>query len=292
MSELPEPLRPWSVALSLFPRDLALELGAWLPRLSMAIGPLRSRDTEGFDEPDGFDGLSRRGPYERLLPAEWALAEAFPEEFIRRANSGEHAFFRLAFRTPAGNRRCLALLDCGPSQLGTPRLAQLAALMVLERRAREAGAEFLWGVLQQPAGRFLTGITASSVQHWLRARCATEPQPQGLSEWQLAFGGARADDETWLLGGQRLQQLRADNLLCIDPSEEAALYVDVVPRRGARREVRLPLPPDEVCTRLVRNPLKTEAAHGTTLRPASNLVFTGGGSRILYLTARGSILFT
>src|SRR5688572_8857308 len=204
MSELPRPLQRWTQALALFPRHLALELGAWLPRLHGALGPMRARSAAGTDEPDGFDGLTRRGPYERLLAAEWALAEEHPDEFARRATSGEHAFFRLAFRAPSGQRRCLVLLDSGPSQLGTPRLAHLAALVVLEQRAAEARSEFLWGVMQQPPGRFLTGITQSAVEHWMRARTPEEPTPEDLLEWREAFGRIEPDDELWVLGGRRI----------------------------------------------------------------------------------------
>lgn len=291
MSELPRPLAAWSAALGLFPRHLALELGAWLPRLATVLGPLRARSTEGHHEPDGFDGLSRRGPYERLLPIEWALADEHPDEFARRATSGEQAFFRLAFRAPAGQRRCLALLDSGPSQLGTPRLAHLAALMVLERRAQEAKAEFLWGVLQQPPGRFLTGVTQSAVEHWMRARTPHEPTPADLEGWRDAFAASDGDDELWVLGGRRVERFERASLLTV-AEVERSLHVQLRPRHAgqALREVRLPLPSDEVCTQLIRDPLKKEAPLGRGGRPATTLVFVAGGSRLLYGTGDGKLI--
>lgn len=289
MSELPKPLEPWASALELFPRPLALELGAWLPRLHGAVGPLRARSVEGTDEPDGFDGLSRRGPYERLLSSEWALADEHPEEFARRASNGEHAFFRLAFRAPAGQRRCLVLVDSGPSQLGTPRLAHLAALVVLERRAREASSEFLWGVLQQPPGRFLTGMSASAVEHWMRARTPHEPSREDLAGWREAFGRLGPDDELWVLGGRRTARFSEVSLLTVHDAG-AQLAVEVRPRRGPAREVQLPLPSDAVCTQLIRDPLRREAPLRRSGQPVSNLCFVAGGSRLLYGTAHGTLV--
>jgi hypothetical protein len=290
MTTLPDPLKPWSAALQLFPHELAVGLGAWLPRLAMALGPLRTNADEGHDEPDGFDGLTRKGPYERLLPAEWALADAFPDEFNRRAASGEHAFFRLAFRSPAGDRRCLALLDSGPSQLGTPRLAHLAALVVLERRAREAKAEFLWGVLQQPPGRCLTRIDASAVHHWLLSRCATEPSEDDAGGWRAFFGPAKTGDELWLIGGHRVSRLAPTSALVVREAERSSLEVDVRPRAQAARKVSLPLPSDELCTRLIRDPLRREAPLGKARPPESNLCFVGGATRLAWLTPGGELV--
>jgi hypothetical protein len=289
-TQLPPPLQPWSQALRLFPHELAIGLGAWLPRLAMAVGPLRARADEGSDDPDGFDGLARRGPYERLLPAEWALAEAFPEEFTRRAASGEHAFFRLAFRSPAGERRCLALVDAGPSQLGTPRLAHLAALVVLERRAREAGAEFLWGVLQQPPGRCLTRVDAAAVEHWMRARSATEPRTDDLSGWKEFFGKETPGDELWVVGGHRVTRLSKSSAMVVREAEAGTLEVEVQPAQATARRVALPLPSDEICTRLIRDPLKREAPVGAGRRPDSNLCFIAGGGRLAYLTVNRTLV--
>jgi hypothetical protein len=290
MSELPRPLEAWSSALGLFPRHLALELGTWLPRLSIALGPLSSHAIFGHDQPDGFDGLSRRGPYERLLAAEWALADEYPDEFNRRAVNGEHAFLRLAFRAPAGRRRCLALLDSGPSQLGAPRLAQLAALVVLERRAFDASTELQWAVLQQPPGELLSGVTRASVEHWMRARSPHEPTAADLDGWRAVFGDG-ADDEVWVLGGPHTARFEGASLLTVREAG-AALSVELRPRHAsaARREVSLPLPSDEVCTQLIRSPLRREAPLSKGLRPSTNFVFVAGGSRLLYGTRAG--LFT
>ncbi|MGZ3458625.1 MAG: hypothetical protein ACXU86_08980, partial [Archangium sp.] len=145
---LPEALRPWAAHLSLLPEDLALSLGAHVARLAAALGPLRARDEREGGEPQGYDGLTRRGSPERLLMSEWLMALEAPDEFVRRAAFGEQAYLRPAFRQPRGGHRTVALLDAGPDQLGAPRIAHLALLVVLARRAEAVGASFSWAVLQ------------------------------------------------------------------------------------------------------------------------------------------------
>src|ERR1044072_224038 len=75
MTQLPPPLAPWASLLDLFPHELAVALGPWVQRLDRAIGPMRVPHGAGQGEPDGYDGLTRRGLYERLLVSEWLLAE-------------------------------------------------------------------------------------------------------------------------------------------------------------------------------------------------------------------------
>ena len=70
---------PWAPLLGLLPPELGRSLGPWLDKLALAIGPLRARARTGSGVPDGFEGLSLRGPYDRLVLSEWALADALPE---------------------------------------------------------------------------------------------------------------------------------------------------------------------------------------------------------------------
>ena len=153
MIELPRALQPWAQELELFPSETASALAPLLPRLDRLVGPLRASPKWGRGEPDGFDGLSRRGIYDRLLVSEWLLADEAPLEFARRAATGEHAFLKLAQREPQSAPLSLAVFDAGPNQLGAPRLLHLAALVVLFRRAKNSGAYFRWGVLQQTGNR-------------------------------------------------------------------------------------------------------------------------------------------
>ncbi len=156
MIALPGDLAPWRGMLGLFPAELAGDLGGMLPRLALAIGPMRAASPTRGGEPDGFAGIARRGSYERLLHTEWLLADEAPDEFARRASAGEHAFFQIARRSPARAASSVALFDAGPEQLGAPRIVQLAALIVLAERARRAGARFAWGCWESPTRRSST----------------------------------------------------------------------------------------------------------------------------------------
>ncbi len=51
--------------------------------------------------PDGYDGIGRRGSYDRLLASEWLIHDELPDEFLRRVVSGEHAFLRRLHRHEA-----------------------------------------------------------------------------------------------------------------------------------------------------------------------------------------------
>jgi len=176
MSSLPDALRPWASQLSLFPEDLALSLGAHVARLAAAIGPMRARNEVVGGELQGYDGLTRRGSPERLLISEWLMAMEAPDEFVRRAAFGEQAYLKPAFRQPQGGRRAVALLDAGPDQLGAPRIAHLALLVVLARRAEAAGVGFSWGVLQAPPRKVpFTTVDAASIRQWLKAGSVAPP---------------------------------------------------------------------------------------------------------------------
>src|SRR5580704_19501113 len=152
LTALPPALARWAPMLGLFPDEVAGELGRWIPRIALAIGPMRTSRPDGSGDPDGFAGLARRGSYERLLLTEWLLADEAPDEFARRAAMGEHAFFHLARRSPARAASSVAIFDTGPDQIGAPRIAGLAALIVLAERASRAGARFAWGILHDPGG--------------------------------------------------------------------------------------------------------------------------------------------
>ena len=148
--KLPPALQPWSQWLDLFAVDLGTSLGEMVRHLDLAVGAIHKKRASHEGEPDGYDGLSHKGSYERLVTSEWLLAEVWPNEFLRRAVSGEQLFLKRAFEDKGGSLRSVVLFDVGPSQLGTPRLAHLAVLIVLAQRAQRAKASFQWGILQQP----------------------------------------------------------------------------------------------------------------------------------------------
>ena len=162
--DLPKPISHWQGIMAAFPEDIAALLLNLCNQLAPLIRnhPLQSRT--GKVEPLGFDGLSRQVNYHRLLLSEWVLQDHFPEEFVRRAATGEHLFLEMQREENHEGRCCHALFDCGPEQLGRPRLAQLAVLILLARRAERHRLHFKWGVSKDAVSSFFdsTGWEVSS----------------------------------------------------------------------------------------------------------------------------------
>ena len=280
---LPPALTPWAQHLNLFPPEYGLALGHLVQRIAAAIGPWAAAQQRHTGTPDGFDGLARHGSYERLLLSEWALADELPDEFMRRAVMGEHLFLNPAQATPNLARVSLALFDAGPNQLGTPRLAHLAVLLVLARRAAAVGANFVWGVVQGAPDKAFSEVSAATVRHLLEARSHLEAIPQHLKIWQESLSDWHKPDDAWLIGGARLKQLAAGRrfsyLEIADPltPEVRQLELTVNNTVGYAKSLTLDLPPAQVCTQLLRDPFaasvaalqKSDAALGAT----ANLLF-------------------
>jgi hypothetical protein len=286
MTALPEKLRHWQQELSVFPEDVVLSLGSMVRVVDALIGPLHTRHSVPSGAPDGYSGLARRGSYERLLTSEWLLAEEAPDEFIRRAAMGEHAFFELARRTPADRRRSVVLFDSGPSQLGSPRLAHLATLIVLARRAAAAGVPLFWGVLQQPKMPLVAELTQTNILHLLQGRTAVEVDEAALGQWRASL---TAEDDVWTVGlhdspgiGSAIQ---VEDELSVGQSR---LKLTVRPRRGSARSAVLELPGDPDRTRLIRDPFETRAARPAAVTrsrhprigAATRIVFSQSGRHV------------
>lgn len=237
-------LQPWSPWLDWFCGAAAEELGGLLQRLQPLFGPFGGSQAGGDPLPDGLGDLTRRGPYDRLLSSEWLLADELPDEFLRRAASGEHLFLAPRPRATASSRLIVALFDAGPLQLGAPRLGHLAAWILLARRARTAGAELRWGLLQEP-GRLHEEQGVDALRALLDARSLavagdeqaarwTEAlQQQGLVPgecWSVAASAQRGAAPPFSHQLQLRRNLQGD-----------ALEVELVERR-ARRSASLPLP--------------------------------------------------
>lgn len=286
MIGVPAALAAWAAELARLPTELALALAPWVGRLSLAIGPMAASPRGRRDEPDGFTGLARRGSYERLLATEWALAEMFPDEFARRAATGEHLFLELARRGHQATRWTVAVVSAGPEQLGAPRLAHLALMLVLARRASAAGAAFSWGVLEdQPRLALIDDLDAVGVRRLLDARTMVAGGAAAVHAWREALRGDR-DLEIWWIGGPGdLETARAAGDPCAlvhDVLEPGVHALDVeVARRGRTTpaRVRLPLPPPDVCARLLR-----EAVRPTGVGRAAAL---GGVARSIHFGVDG-----
>ncbi|MFF1869833.1 hypothetical protein [Kitasatospora herbaricolor] len=249
-ARLPAALAPWAATLAPLTPELAVAIGPLLRRLDTLVGehePL----ADGLGEPEGLGGLARTGRPDQLLPAEWLLADAYPDEFLRRLVDGELLYFAPEFRTPAARGRVVALVDTGPLQAGAGRLVQLAALLVLHRRAAARGTELVVGVLGDPAGRWLTGDLAELLPAWLEARRPADPTPEDV---RRAEGGLDADDRVWLLTSPRLAgrlPARA-RVLTSEPSRWSAAGATHVTVHLDGAGTDLPLPAAGIAVRALR----------------------------------------
>lgn len=300
MTELPRNIAGWSEPLAILREELVGELSVWLPRLATLFGPMRSQDQAGQVTVDGVSGLSRRGSYERLLASEWAIRSAAPLEFLRRAAGSEHLFVDLKRQEPAGSRRCLVLLDSGPDQLGVPRIVQLAALIVLARRAEAAGAELQWGCIQRSAHPPWDNADRIALGHLLKNRSAEPPTAEGFSAWLASLDHPRPGDELWVLGGDAAAGLapRGATILTITDPPHPADPIGVTLRRSGsgQRRLALPMPAAAHQATLLTRPFRPEptapqasAAPAGTISPLRPcFTFSHSGARLLGIEASGA----
>lgn len=301
--QLPSELLPWATQLSVFPRDVALGLGPLVRRLGVAIGGLDMSEHVEAAEPDGFAGLDRRGPYERLLASEWALLDEIPEEFVRRAAEGEHLFLHVSRREPSRSRESLVLFDAGPSQIGSPRIVHLAVLIVLARRAAAAGAGFAWGVLQGQDDSVavpIDAVTPASVMKLLRGRTCREAAADDLARWRERAPGGRFGDDLWVVGGPRALAIAAiesaGQVLVEDPLEPEASFVRARVKQASAtpKELALELPSERLSSRLLRDPFAGAVAAPAPIRRESkavaSVVFDPGGVKLFAKTGAGGMI--
>ena len=299
MISLPSSLAPWSRQLELFPPELSLAVGPLVQRIAAAIDPLHLEDAPGDDDPDGFDGLVNRGSYERLIASDWLLADEIPEEFERRATMREHLFLKTAKRNRAHGLGSIVLYDSGPEQLGSPRLAHLAILIVLIRRADRARAKFAWGILQNPGRAFLHGSGKSEMMELLRARTSANVSDSSLNDWMERSLQISRPEEIWLVGGQRLHQISPHHVVSRVKIEDVLepgvrqVSVQIQRPKGRPRRVLLDLPGDGACARLLRDPYQIRVGVSRKLSPAataSGLIFAHGGRHLFTTTPDGTLI--
>lgn len=303
MTGLAPELAPWAALLAGMRPRFQRALGEYLRHLAPAFSVFSAPRHAAAGEPDGLDGLARRGSYERLLMSEWLLADEAPDEFLRRAANGEHAFFTLRQRDPREARSCAVLVDAGPDQLGAPQLVHFAVLTLMARRAEDARAELRWGLLQDPATE-IRAFSQDTARSLLAARYARDPRPDDLAAWAWLVDDAPRPDEVWLIGGPTVARLLCDrpvNRVVVGEvlaQHERALAVTVAPAHAPRREVRLGRPSIADETMLLRDPFASEerrdraaipSRRGPTLTVdrASPLVFRDNGIGIFVGLADG-----
>lgn len=251
---LPAALARWSDQLAALDHGSAISLGPMLHRLDELVGR-HSTVLSPDGEPDGFDGIARRGTPDRLLISEWLLAEELPDEFVRRAVAGELLHLAPARQHDGGTGRTVLLLDCGPDLHGAPRLLQLALALVLHRRAAASGREFRIGLLGAAPGTWLPGDLPAMLRHWLRARTAEPADRERLAAWLAELDRPA---EAWVVCTEAVEAatstgpgprprsvtVREDGWTAAGPS---ALLVSLAGER-----LHLPLPEPNAAVRVLR----------------------------------------
>jgi hypothetical protein len=298
---VPRALKPFVKALEPFHPTVRADLQKIVPRLSMMLGPL-TRRTVNEGAPDGFSGLDRKGPYERLVASEWAMALEVPEEFIRRAAMGEHLFYAPQKKEPAGSLRSLVLVDAGPDQLGAPRLVHLAAIVVAIARAHEAKAELGWAPLSHGAPRVSSTLDAVTVRLFLDARRGSPLELDMFEHWDDVLSHFEGDVDVTLVGGptllrrfvrDRFEHLAHARLLIVETALDALGTLDVtLHQEGARpKQVRFATPAEEHLVRTLRDPLDDTQGHEpltVDARPYLGLC-TASAARRLFVRTGGGI---
>ncbi|HEY9411307.1 MAG TPA: hypothetical protein VIP77_17140 [Jiangellaceae bacterium] len=261
---LPSELQPWSSALSFLDVEFATALGPLIRHLDQFVSRIDlAHATSG--ELDGYDGITTRGGPHRLLTSEWSIADEAPNEFLRRAVMAELLYLAPGHLDEHPRGRVSVLVDCGPHQLGAARLVQLAALIVLDRRARSRGGELSLGLLGDSPCSWRSGDAQVLLPAWLATRRASEPSVAEVEAWLPSVG---KDDETWLLTGTRLADDRSRRLRTLVLSEAAwdasgPTAVDV--RLGADH-TELALPRHDLAIRALRG-AAFNTKHQRTARP-------------------------
>lgn len=264
---LPASLARWRRWLEPFAPDVQLGLGELTRRVSRLVGPLRV-DTPGEDgAPNGYRGLTRRGPLERLVPSTLALLAEHPDELVRRLVSGELLYWDLERQAEAGERRAIVLVDVGPWMLGAPRVGALATLLAMAERAERARVSFAWGIVQDDRRTLFAELTPGTVGRLLAARTLVEPSAVDALEWRLSIGEVTARDDVWVLTSPGASPLvdgasaihlapHFDPELPFGPATPSGVEVHVAPRGGRAHGLVLPLPEPRAAVRLLRNPFE------------------------------------
>jgi hypothetical protein len=248
-------LRPFTAQIRLFDPAVPDGIGPWLLPLLHVLGPMRVPTDATTGDPDGYSGIARRGPYERLLASEWMFALDEPDEFIRRAVMDEHMFLARHFRDPSGATTSVALFDAGPLQLGAPRLAQIALLVVLARRAAAAGAVFRFGILQAPE-LGLVELDTAAIAKWTRAR-SWAPADAHLETWRERIAEL-APSDLWVVGAEQTRSVATAigaNAVAIDERDGPVLHVQTHRRDAVGAAIDLQVPEPDVAIAVLRDPI-------------------------------------
>lgn len=276
--KLPDHMEHWNHLLGLFPDDIAQHLNTIARQLSGLVDLIRREEFLGNVEPEGISGLTTKTNYERLLLTEWGLQDQYPDEFLRRAVSGEHLFLDLQRVEKKDDRQCFALFDCGPKQLGRPRLVQLATLILLARRASKLGVNFYWGILQDTDFTIYDEVSKESINAWLHHRVVNMVKENQISEWLSAFTETLfTDDEKvaledlWLVTPKGINQkdceMKQDfiQLKITEPLFELDQIKVSVESKHVQKTLALTLNDEALNVRVIRDPFAEPSKKNTLI---------------------------
>ncbi|WP_052390314.1 hypothetical protein [Streptomyces sp. NRRL B-24484] len=286
---LPSALAPWSASLAALTPELATALGPLLRRLDALVSE-HEPVTRAQGTPDGHGGLARTGRPDQLLPSEWLLADEFPDEFVRRLVDGELLHLAPEFTSPTPTGRTVVLADTGPEQAGAARLVQLAALLVLHRRAAARGTDLRVGILGDLSGTWLDGDLEDLLPAWLEARRRSDPTPEDVRHaCELLEDGDRA----WVLTSEHLAALLPAGTRTLtarpaqwDANGATGVEVHITTGRAAPTTALLPLPAPDIAVRALRGAAFRRAA------PVQAVLPTGvrGGALPVFTTDSRTLL--
>jgi hypothetical protein len=282
-SDLPPGLQPWAPSLAFLTVEAALHLGPLVRRLDALV---RRHDAHAAaaGEPDGYGGLSRRGQPDQMLLTEWLLADEVPLEFMRRAAARELLHVARAMRAPRPRGRVAVVADTGAEQVGAPRLVQLAALVVLHRRAKARGSELILGLTGEPADRWREGELADQFERWRAAHHGLLPTREHVEARARRLDD---EDELWILAGESLAADCGERKLVLTTRETAwrADGTASVELAFEGRRTTLVVPPGPVSVQTLRGRMlrrRDAAARQAVDGPLSCPSFAGGDRRLLF----------
>jgi len=262
-------LRSWWEDLHFLAPDSRADMGNLIRQIERGLLAAPAQSLPG--EPAGWGGLSRRGSWSRLVSAEWALAEAAPEEFLRRACEGELNFWELAQQHQPQQRQLWIWVDLGPDQLGACRLVQMSVLLLFDHLCRQSGGYLCWGSIQQPAKGY-EGFGPEEIRAFLRAR-SLDPgrKPPEIDP----------KAQVWCLGSPTwLTQVPA-SVQKISLVQSDLEWVELC---HLQHKIPLRLPPPHRALRLLRDPLRSQSvtsSSGIELNHPQALVFSPCGRKLL-----------
>jgi hypothetical protein len=293
--ELAPELARWRAELSAFDAEVVTSLRAPILRLAAVLPSLGGRRSRPDGEPDGFDGLTRRGDFNHVLTSEWLLADEAPDLFLQRAADGELPRLARAFSGARKSQRSVVLIDTGPDQQGGPRLAHFAALFALAARAAAAQIPFAWGLLQAPDEPLSQTVGPESLRR-LQLDCSLNAcTARHWADWQAKLAPLKASDDLWLVGGPSLARLETPGarLICDDVFEPGVAAMEVsLNHPAATAHLRLPLPDDARIVSLLRRPLARSGATRSTRAPVVPGTGDVGAAFAIAMALNGERVFT